>query len=476
MGIRFGRAALAATLALTGGCAGVPIQSGRSQVLELVKTRTDAATAHSVATRTAAFNGTGTQPPSDTALFVRDTLAGPLALNAAVQIALLRSPELTLQLARLGISAADVFDASRLANPGLSLAVLFPQGSAVGNRVSAGATLGFSDLLLQHARTRMAANEYRQTQQLVADAILNLSVTVQQAWFDCVATTQRATLRQTIDESAGTTAELAQRYQQAGNVNQLTVQIDAAAASEAHIAAQRARGELVDARARLQSLLGLGPSESHWTVPPTLPELPATETPVTALQSLAMAQRLDLVAARTHVSTLEEQLKVTHRFRYLGASVVGAAGEREADGTWRIGPSASLTIPLFNQGQGALARAAAELNAAQAAQRQLGLQISNDVQRQSDRLQIAREQALSYRDGLIPQRETVVARLQEQVNFMLTDTFTLLLAQQQEYAAYEGYIDAVHGYWSTRTELLRAVGTRLPDETPMEAPAKEFQP
>ena len=476
MGIRFGCAALAAALTFIVGCAGVPIESGRTAVLDLVKVRTDTATSKSAAAGAAMESTDRTRAPADTVQHVRDRLSEPLQVATAVQIALSRNPELQLQFARLGVSAADVFDASRLSNPELSLAVLLPLGDATGNKESAGVTLGFSDLLLRHARAGMATSEYQRTQELVAAAILNLGIEVQQAWFDCVGATQRAVIRQTVDEAAQTTAELARRYHEAGNINQLTLQIDVAAASEAHIALLRARGELAEARARLQSLLGLSAAEAHWTVPATLPEPLTTEPQVSTLQSLAMTQRLDLAAARTHVSTLQQQMAAIRRYRFLGASTVGAAGEREADGTRRIGPSLSLALPLFNQGQGAIARIAAELDAAQAKQRQLELQIDNDVQRQSDRMQLAHEQARSYRDGLIPEREAVVARLQEQVNFMLTDTFTLLLAKQQEYAAYEGYIEAVHGYWSARVELMRAVGARLPDGTPSKTPPQEVQP
>ena len=462
MGIRFGRAAVAGALTLAGGCAGVPIESGRTQVVELVQARADSATSKSVAASAPTVNAVQTRLPAEGEQRVHDWLDEPLQVATAVHIALLRNPELQLQFARLGISAADMFDASRLSNPGLSLTALLPQESAVGNKWNAGATLGFSNLLLRHARTGMAASEYHRTQELVAAAILNLGIEVQEAWFGCVGATQRAAIRQTVDEAAQTTAELARRYQQAGNVNQLTLQINTAAASEA--------------RARLQSLLGLSAAEAQWTVPPALPEPPATETHITTLQSLAMTQRLDLAAARTQVSTLEQQLAATRQYRYLGASTVGVAGEREADGTRRIGPSLSLALPLFNQGQGAIARAAAELDAAHAAQRQLELQIDNDVQRQSDRMQLAREQVLRYREGLIPQREAVVARLQEQVKFMLTDTFNLLLAKQQEYAAYEGYVEAVHSCWSARVELMRAVGARLPDDEPSESPPQEVQP
>ena len=457
--------ALATVLVFVGGCTGVSLKSGQTNVVELVRARSDTQTASSVESRAAAIDTTASSVPADGDQRVREWLREPLQASTAVQIALLRNPTLQVQLATLGISAADMFNASRLANPGLSLAVLLPQGNATGNRVSVGATLGLSDLLLRRARKDIAAYEYRRTQELVAGATLGLAVDVQLAWFDVVSATQRAAVRQRVEETAQSAADLAKRYLDAGNIGQLVFQLQAAAASETRIAAQRATSELAEARARLQSLLGLSAAESSWTVPQTMPATLIADTDTAALRSLALTQRLDLAAARSHVSALERQLASTRRYRYLGSSDIGAAGEREADDSQRVGPSLSLALPLFNQGQGNVVRGVAELSSARAAQQKLELQISTDVQLHSDRMRLAREQAASYRDGLIPQREAVVARLQEQVNFMLTDTFNLLLAKQQEYAAYEGYIEAVHSFWSARIELMRAVGARLPEET-----------
>lgn len=456
--------ALATVLVFVGGCTGVPLKSGQTNVVELVRARSDTQTASSVESRAAAIDTTASAVPADAEQRVRERLREPLQVSTAVQIALLRNPTLQVQLATLGISAADVFEANRLANPGLSLAVLLPQGNATGNRVSAGATLGLSDLLLRRARKDIAASEYQRTQELVAGATLGLAVDVQLAWFDVVSATQRAAVRQSVEETAQSAADLAKRYLDAGNIGQLAFQLQAAAASEARIASQRVTSELAEARARLQSLLGLSAAESSWTVPQPMPATLIADTDTAALRSQALTQRLDLAAARSHVSALERQLASTRRYRYLGTSDIGVAGEREADKTLRIGPSLSLALPVFNQGQGKVARAAAELSGARAAQQKLETQIVTDVQLQSDRMRLAREQAATYRDGLIPQREAVVARLQEQVNFMLTDSFNLLIAKQQEYAAYEGYIEAVHSFWSARVELMRAVGATLPEE------------
>ena len=58
----------------------------------------------------------------------------------------------------------------------------------------------------------------------------------------------------------------------------------------------------------------------------------------------------------------------------------------------------------------------------------------------------------------------MVARQTERLNYMLIGAFELLLARQQEYDAYQGYIDSVRDYWQARVALARAIGTRLPSD------------
>jgi len=65
---------------------------------------------------------------------------------------------------------------------------------------------------------------------------------------------------------------------------------------------------------------------------------------------------------------------------------------------------------------------------------------------------------------LIPARETVVERSQQEQNFMLIGVFELIQAKTQEYNAYQGYLEAIRDYWLARIELMRVVGGRLPSE------------
>ena len=63
-----------------------------------------------------------------------------------------------------------------------------------------------------------------------------------------------------------------------------------------------------------------------------------------------------------------------------------------------------------------------------------------------------------------------MARTQEQVNFMLVGVFELLAAKQEQFDAYQEYLEAVRDYWLARVELGRAVGSRLPSASETSTP------
>jgi outer membrane protein, heavy metal efflux system len=435
---------------LMSGCASLPLEQGRSNVRALVQSRTPAHLADEA-------------PSSAQVADARLTewLAVPLTLEHAQQIALIRSPALQAHYARLGISAADVFEAGRLRNPVLGLSWLFPIGAAQGSKVGASLTTPFADLLLRSSRRRIAADEFAGLQEEIAAATLEVMADAQRAWFECVAAAQHVAVSRSISDASQLSADLAQQYQDAGNITALDLQIQRAEASQARIGLHDAQMQLADARAALQKTLGLTDAHSGWTVPEVLPDVPPA-IPATWQPRIASAleQRLDIAAARRNVQTMTQRRDATGRYRALADSRVGASLDRESDGAKRVGPSIELALPLFQQGQGAVARADSELAIAQARLAELEGSAQAELSRHFSRLQLAHEQVAAYRDTLIPAREAIVARTREQANYMLVDSFAVLMARQQEYAAYAGYVDAQLNFWNAQVQLLRATGSQ----------------
>jgi cobalt-zinc-cadmium efflux system outer membrane protein len=121
-------------------------------------------------------------------------------------------------------------------------------------------------------------------------------------------------------------------------------------------------------------------------------------------------------------------------------------------------------LPIFNQGQGAVARAEAELLDARARAEALALAVENEVTTAVERLALTRDASARYRDELLPSTTSAVARQQERVNFMLVSVFDLIRTKREQYDAWQGYFESVRDYWIARTALRAAIGGLLPGD------------
>ena len=447
------RALVIATLTSLSGCVTMPHERGLAEIHALVDQRSGGE--HTWTTDRDTQEKTTAQ--------VQTILSQPFAADAAVQIALLRNPRMQSEYARLGIAEADVYEASRISNPTLSLTALHHSGEPT--KYEGSLTASFAELLMLSARKRLAEGEFARTQESIGAAILNLAGDTRAAWYTFVGAQQVATMRQAVAAAAQTSAELAAKFFEAGNISALQCKLEEAAATQARLQATRASAEATRARSSLNALMGLSGDAARWTAADRLPAPLSEDESADALIPLAHQQRLDLLAAQQEVALLEQSLGVTKRYHLLGTVDLGVAGERETDRTKLYGPSLSIQLPIFNQGQGAIARASAQLDGSRARLHSLELDIDNTVALSVDRLAMTRKIADDYRAALIPQRETIVARTQEQQNYMLVGVFELLLAKQQEFDAYQGYLEAVRDYWLARVELMRAVGAHLPSDS-----------
>ncbi len=447
--------ALVAAMALV-SCTSLPRERGYAETGDLIEARLGARPAWSL---DAALSP---MPPPEIP-------TAPLSVDQAIRSAFLYNPSIREAYARLGLGRAELEEARRIANPSFGYVELDPR-SGNGTQVTRSLSLSFTDLLLLPARRRFAAGELDRLQKAVAAELLDLATDVEVAWFESVSAVQIAAMRDVVAEASEQSAELAQRFFDAGNITRLQLEQEIAAAAQARIAAVRAAADVLRARSALAGLVGL-PGDASWTTLEQLPAPPSATFSAEALVPLALSQRLDLAAVKQEVTLREDALVVTRRWRWLGAVELGYEREHELDGSVIRGPTLSLQLPVFNQGQGAITRAHAELTNARARLDGLALAVHNNARLGVERLTVQRDITERYRTLLVPRREAIVARTQEQVNFMLMGVFELIQAKQQEYDAYQEYLESVRDYWTARAELRRVVGGRLPDDRAKLQPA-----
>lgn len=386
----------------------------------------------------------------------------PMTPVTAVQMALLRSPRLQQEYARLGLIRADVKEAIQIANPRLT-ASRHSGGGIV--ETTMGLAMPLVDLLVLPSRVRLAKADHERAKHEIAASILAVTVDVEAAWYEYVAARQIADMRSTVARGMVTSADLAQRFFEAGNISELQLKQEQAAASQARIDAARAQADAQLGRLKLNTLIGLSGDDGEWAVSAQLPVPVEQEDAADALQSLSRNTNLQLMAARQEVVVMEGLVKTTRRFRLLGATAIGVESDKEPPIQRLWGPAVDLELPIFNQGQARVARAEALLAQSRARLAEVELAAGNAVRLGAERVRVLRDVVDTHRTALIPQRESVVARSQEQQNYMIIGVFELIQAKRQEYDAYQSYLEAIRDYWLARTDLMRAVGARLPSES-----------
>jgi cobalt-zinc-cadmium efflux system outer membrane protein len=392
-----------------------------------------------------------------------DVLAKPMTIDLAVRAAMLKSPQLQQVYGQLGLARADVLDAIQVANPRIGVSSLALEGGP-GSQLVTGVALPLIDLLTLPTRSRLAHADYERARYEVAAAIFGVSLDVESAWYRYVAAHQVSLMRKAVGDALRTSADLAQRFFDAGNITELQLNREKAAASQAGIEAARASVAERLARLDLDTLIGLSGGETKWSSDALLPLPVATEDDPAELQRIASTTSLELLAARKGTAVAASAASITRRFRLLGATTVGYDREREVDRSVIKGPTLDLELPIFNQGGARVARAEARLQIARARLARIELSNANSVVLGAERVRVLSGIVGNYRSALVPERETVAAQSQLEQNFALIGQFEVLQARTQQYDAYQGLIEAVRDYWLARTDLVRLIGSRLPSD------------
>ena len=462
------RCVIAALACLLAGCASLPAQRVTEQTTQLLNQRGAPSPAwpdddDQALTDQAKTTGRPEVPETDA-----DSAADhELDLDRALQLAFRHNPEILASYAQLGLSRAELDEARRLSNPRFGFGRL--SSSEGGAQITRSVSFGLSDWLLQPLRKRIAEAELSREQAEVGNHLLQMAAEVEGAWYHAVSAAQIATMRGLVRDAADASAEFAKRLLDAGNIERLQWQRERAAAVSAGLQAARAEAESARARQALALQIGL-PLDRSWRLASGLPAPDNTRFELPPLIKQALSQRLDLSAARQALSQREQALGLTQRWRWLGELEFEYEWESETDGARLRGPALNLELPLFSQGQPALIRAKAELIAAK---NQLNIslrQVESDTRLALAEVELQREIIERYRQALLPAREAIVARTQEQVNFMLVGVFELLAAKQEQFDAYQEYLEAVRDYWLARVELSRAIGSRLPNQAEASTP------
>lgn len=381
-------------------------------------------------------------------------LRSPLSGDAAVHVALLTHPGLQAALAGLGVTEAEARQATRLPNPGLSLARLREGGE---REIERGLHLNLARLLLMPA---ISALESRRLEQARAATVIEIGQRVgqvQRAHIEAVASRERVRYMEDVLRAARASAELTRRAAAIGNVGRLQQSREQAFQAEAALAHARAVHEAARARERLIRTMGLTDDPPELKLPDRLAGLPVELPQAADLEQRALETRVDVMMNRLHSEQSARSLGLTRTTRFINVLELGAVRNDKTGAPAQTGWEISLELPLFDWGESRIARAEALYMQSLARVAESAALARSEVREASRHWRFTHEAARHVRDEILPVRRRIADENLLRYNGMMIGVHELLADARDQITASVAAIDTLRDFWLADIELRLAL-------------------
>jgi len=375
---------------------------------------------------------------------VDDLLAKPLDASAAIRVAIANSPRLRAAFDELGIAGGEVASALELGP--LDIEAMYRRGDG-GSELEIDAIQNVLGLVTAPRRRAAAHAAVAATRAHATATAVRLAANVQIAFDDLIAALQDVELRRTAFDAADAAATLRERMFDAGNTSELARARDRAAREQSRIDLARAEADVEARRATIDALLGLSGPQTTWTATGALGELPTAAPSLDGLEASAVAASLDLVEAGARIDAAANRLgdrSVRAVLPELGAGV----SIIDRDSRVEVGPAVRIGIPLFDQGRGQRATAAAELRRDEDIRSAIAVELRARARSARVTALASYAEARHLHDIVVPLRQQIVDETLLHVNAMDADPFQLIAARRDLADAGHQYLDALRRYWN----------------------------
>ncbi|MGQ3051287.1 MAG: TolC family protein [Roseateles sp.] len=445
-------------IAALAGCASVEPGAALTQVQSL----TQAHTVHAVAADRSDADLARTDAK------VAELLRQPISADAAVQIALLNNRGLQARLQQLGITEAEVSQASRLPNPGFSFGRL-TKGDEI--ELERGLHLNLARLLTLPLVSRLEERRLQGVQREVAMDVLSLAADTRKAWVQAVAAGESLRYMRQVQDAAEASAELARRMQQAGNFNALTRLREQGFYADAALGLAHAEQRHRAARERLTRLLGLWGDQLGFQLPERLPDLPAAPKDQPDIERQALAQRLDVQSARLAAEQTAKNLRLTQVTRFISVFELGLVRNTSNEAPRQTGWEVGLELPLFDWGGARTAKAEALYMQALHQAAATAINARSEVREAYGNYRASYDIARHHRDEIVPLKKRISEEQLLRYNGMLIGVFELLADARSQVGSVNASIEALRDFWLAKADLDAALIGRAALSMPAAAAA-----
>ena len=389
---------------------------------------------------------------------VEELLLDGLSVEEAVEVALLNNGELRTLLFEIGVRRADAVQAGLLSNPSLNALVRFPLGG--GSTVTEmGLVQNVIELWQLPARERMAEGLLAQTVLEVAHTAALLATETKVAYYRTVAALAARAAGRENRTTATEFLELTLERQAAGAATQVDLNAARSAYIEQSAAVREADYEVFDSGRDFLVLLGLGMNPDDLNLTEALADLPDLSFDLPGLMAIARDSRLDLRAAEVSIGVAEDSLELERRsvFRKINA---GLSFESEG-GETILGPLVRMEIPIFDQNQAQIAKAAYRVEQARQRRRGLLVIVDQEVRGAYEQHAVAVDMAHFYRDELLPLRLATLDLARESFREGKTGFLSVLDAQRRLLESRREYVRRLEDLGASVPILEAACGRPL---------------
>ena len=381
---------------------------------------------------------------------VAELLAAPLRVDDAVQVALFNNRGLQATLQELGIAQAELVQAGRLPNPGFSYSRQ-KQGGEV--EIERALIFNLAHLLAMPMIGEMEQRRFAQTQALVTLQVLGLAADTRKAYFTAVAAGETVRYMRQVMLAAEASAELARRMQQVGNFNKLQRAREQSFYADAALNLARAEQAERAARERLTRLLGVWGAHTTYSLPERLPDLPDTVREQPDIERIAMAQRLDVQAAKLAAEHTAKNLGLVRTTRFVNVLEVGGIYNTFNDAPSQRGWEIGFELPLFDWGDARVAKAEAIYLQALDRAAQTAIDARSEVREAYGGYRSAYDIARFQREQIVPLRKQIAEENLLRYNGMLIGVFELLADARAQIASVNSTIVALRDFWIAQSDL-----------------------
>jgi cobalt-zinc-cadmium efflux system outer membrane protein len=375
----------------------------------------------------------------------------PLTVETAVRLALLNHRGVRAALVALGIPRGQLTQDSLPPNPEVEVSLRRPHDSVQPLQAEIGVDYELSALVLLPLRRSAAKSELSAARQRAASDVLDVAYRARLAFYEAAARSEQLALRQRAQKIAEAAYAVREELARAGNVPALDLHQERAAMETARLAVTEAEQLLREARERMNAALGLQGKQTAWSIAKDALSVPAGST-VDDAEQRAIEANLELAALRSQATGAEQR---AHIHRAAGVLPhLGAGFHGEHDGTsWELGGHVSLSLPIFNQGQGRVAAARAEAGSLRERVAAEETALRARVRTVQARLSLSLSRARILREGVLPAREMAFRETQLQYNGMQVSVFQLLDARRLLFDAQAAHVDALREAQEARAAL-----------------------